>query len=166
MIIGDHAFRSDGSSGQSCLFGVAEDEMLRRMMQAIDLKEEDVYVTNCIKCRPRPDMTPTARHGRACLRLLREEMAALRPTLVCCMGPLPTSLLLGKADPLIRLRGRLFKRRIDGVGMTTIVPTFHPRFLLSHPEMKRAVWLDLQMIRRRLGERHPTPDTRKSAPGR
>ena len=132
------------------LFGPGEDEMLWKMMQAIDLTPEDVYLTNCIKCRPRTDSIPNADHEQTCFPYLLEEITVLQPMLICSMGTRPTRLLLGKTAPLIRLRGRFHRCKRGEMRDIPIIPTFHPRFLLSHPEMKRAVWLDLQMIRQYL----------------
>lgn len=123
--------------------------MLRRMMEAIGLSMEDVYVTNVIKCCPAGE-PPDAACARQCFALLSREIAALAPLLILAMGEMAASQLLATSAPLVRLRGRFHAYRYPDSTPAQVMPTFHPRFLLDNPEMKKMVWLDLQMLQRQL----------------
>ncbi len=123
--------------------------MLRKMMEAIGLTIEDIYVTNVIKCcplDPLPDMTCASR----CFAHLSREIAALKPHLILAMGEMAASRILATSAPLVRLRGRFHPYRYPDSVPAKVMPTFHPRFLLANPEMKKMVWMDLQMIQRQL----------------
>ncbi len=150
MVIGDWSFQEEGNFEDTRLFGIGEDEMFWKMMTAINMTVKDIYLTNCLKCCPDTDITTNIENEQTCFPYLKREISALKPMVICCMGEMATRLLLGKNDPLVRLRGRFHAYRDESGGHGVVMPTFHPRFLLQHPEMKRAVWLDLQMIQQRL----------------
>ncbi len=133
------------------VFGVEEDRMLERMLAAIHLSMEDVFVTNVIKCGLGPGIQPQAEHIDACLSYLQRQIAAASPELICTMGMVATKTLLRLSQPLSRLRGRFYKyKRIDGIEIP-LLPTYHPGYLLQNPEMKQATWSDLQALEKRLG---------------
>lgn len=151
MVVGSWSLQESGFSGE-VLFSSQEDAMLMKMMQAIGLDPQDVYVTNCVKCCPSPGQTPEKAEEQRCFSYLIREIAIIRPRLICAMGETATSLLLNRSDPLVRLRGRFYQYRYANDKEALVMPTFHPRFLLAHPEMKKATWKDLQMIQLRLIE--------------
>ena len=148
MVVGD--FPGSAAGAEETIFGTAEDDMLRKMMAAIDLSMEEVYVCNLVKC-VLPAGQADRECGRRCFSHLQQEIAALRPAFILAMGELPASLLTGSNAPLVRLRGRFYSYGGAGGGAVRIMPTFHPRFLLEHTEMKKMVWHDLQMLQRQLG---------------
>ena len=149
FVIGDS--RLSGGT-ESDIWSAPEDELFWKMMAAIKLTPKSVYVSNLIKCCL-PENLPPARKqktARACFEFLKQEIAAIRPKLICSMGETATILLLNIQQPILRLRGR-FHTYNDGTGFqVAVMPTFHPGFLLKHPEMKRLSWLDLQAIQRKL----------------
>ena len=149
MVVGDFPGSREGAGADGAIFGTAEDEMLRKMMAAINLPMEEVYVCNLVKCIV-PGGQSAGEWGRRCFSHLQQEIAALRPAFILAMGELPASLLTGANIPLVRLRGRFYSYGAGGVSVR-IMPTFHPRFLLEHAEMKQMVWQDLQMLHRQLG---------------
>ncbi len=147
LVVGDWSGQDVFSD--ELLFGRDEDAMLWKMMAAIGLSAEDVYVTNVIKCCPLdapPDTTCVSR----CFAHLSREIAALKPSLVLAMGEIASGQLLATRAPLVRLRGRFHAYRYPDSAPAKVMPTFHPRFLLANPEMKKMVWMDLQMIQRQL----------------
>ena len=148
MVVGDWS-QQNGVFSDEVLFGIEEDVMLWRMMEAIGLSGDEVYVTNGIKCCPvGGEGEPVS--GEHCFAHLGREIAVLKPGLILAMGELATHLLLGVAAPLVRLRGRFHPYRYPDSAPARVMPTFHPRFLLAHQEMKKMVWQDLQMIQRQL----------------
>jgi len=147
MIIGLW-LKSDGETKE--MFGQAEDLMLARMLAAIHLPPEDVYVTNAVKCGLPATIEPQSEHFEACSSFLVRQIRAVAPELICCMGTKSTRVLLKDTQPLARLRGRFHNYQgMDGVTVP-VMPTFHPGYLLKNPEMKNATWQDLQIIERRL----------------
>jgi DNA polymerase len=124
--------------------------LLTRMLKAIGLELSDVYLTTLIKCLPQvqasPGGGPTPAMIKACLPLLIAQIEAVAPTVICVMGQLATQALLHTQTPLIRLRGRFHTWQ-----QIALMPTFDPGFLLKNPEMKKAAWIDLQLIQAKLG---------------
>lgn len=151
MVVGDWS-RQDDAFGSDVLFGRDEDAMLWKMMAAIDLGVDQVYVTNCLKCCPEKGTEPDAETVTKCFSYLEREIAAAGPVLICAMGEMAARALLGTAAPLFRLRGRIGAYRYQASESVAVMPTFHPRFLLKNPEMKKATWQDLQLIKRYLVE--------------
>ena len=147
LVVGDWS-RQEQFSGE-VLFGREEDVMLGRMMAAIGLSEAEVYITNVIKCCP-VDTSPDSSCAAQCFALLSREIAALQPRLILAMGEAAAGQLLAASAPLVRLRGRFHSYRYPDSAPAKVMPTFHPRFLLDNPEMKKMVWLDLQLVQRQL----------------
>lgn len=124
--------------------------LLNRMLAAIQLTREEVYLTTLVKCLPAPaeQYEPeTAQPGpaaiRACLPFLQQQIAAIGPALICTLGPLPAQALLNTNKNLLQLRGRFHRYR-----QIPLMPTLAPEFLLHNQEMKKAAWQDLQMIQK------------------
>ncbi|MCF8056523.1 MAG: uracil-DNA glycosylase [Desulfocapsa sp.] len=137
-------------SSPEAVFGKEEDLMLERMLAAIHLPMEEVFVTNVIKCGVGPDIQPQAEHLDACASYLRRQITAAAPELICTMGMVATKTLLQRSQPLSRLRGRFYTYRgAEGLEIP-LLPTFHPGYLVRNPEMKKATWLDLQALEKYL----------------
>ena len=148
FVVGDCFMGTADQKG--LIWGLEEDELFWKMMAAIGLDQESVYVTNCIKCGRERDWQPDAEPGRRCFPFLERELLAIQPGLICTMGEIATGLLLNSRQPLVRMRGRFHKYRYPHGSRARVMPTFHPRFLIRHPEMKRATWMDLQAVQRQL----------------
>lgn len=147
FVVGDYCRGGDDSA---VVWGAAEDELFWKMMAAIGLDRDSIYVTNCIKCGHDEASPQDTESGRSCFSFLERELIAMEPGLICTMGELATHLLLGSQTPLVRMRGRFHQYRYPHGGSARVMPTFHPAFLLQHPEMKRAAWMDLQALQRQL----------------
>ncbi len=148
FVVGDCFSSIDNQ--KNMIWGAGEDELFWKMMAAIGLDRESVYVTNCIKCGHTWELQPDADLGRRCFPFLERELTAIEPALICTMGEMATSLLLKTGQPLVRMRGSFYQYRYAHGSVGRVMPTFHPRFLLKNPEMKRAAWLDLQAVQRQL----------------
>ncbi|MBB5347138.1 uracil-DNA glycosylase [Desulfoprunum benzoelyticum] len=151
MIVGDWLrCGSDTGLPDSVLFGVEEDRMVARMLEAIHLPLESVYISNVIKCVVPETCQPTADHIRTCVSYLQRQVALLEPECICAMGLVAARALVNGSLPLSQLRGRLHSI-VNGRGrQVPVMATYHPSFLLKNPEMKKAAWIDLQGIGRRL----------------
>ncbi|PID71982.1 MAG: hypothetical protein CSB34_04870 [Desulfobulbus propionicus] len=147
MIVGDFCL-SQEEENTPVVFGQQEDEMVAKMIGALGLCQQDVYVTNCIKCRCAKENTLTFDNSD-CHDFLAREILAVQPLVICAMGDLSAKVLLGKNAPLVRLRGKFHHYVHYEQYPVEVMPTFHPRFLLAHGEMKRATWGDLLQIQKK-----------------
>ena len=147
MIVG-HWLEASDQTGN--VFGGEEDQMLQRMLAAIHLPQENVFITNVIKCAVRPGGQPKAAHIDACSSYLMRQIRAVAPECICAMGMIATKSLLRRPQSLSQLRGQ-FHTFTSGEGVEIpLLPTYHPGYLLQNPEMKQATWQDLQLLQKRL----------------
>lgn len=155
LIVGDYARSGDEAGDVACLFGRAEDELLWKMMQAIGLGPEDVYVTNVVKCSPSGEAAPTIENEQACRGYLHREIVLVRPKIILAMGMSAARAVLGTETPVSRLRGRLHPTSFTGSSGRSIpvMVSFHPRLLLEQPGMKKGAWHDLLIVQRELQAR-------------
>lgn len=131
----------------SAVFTPAEDELFWRMMAAIQLDRESVYLTTTVKCAGL-DMQPESQ--RNCLSWLEQELRAVQPCLICALGEPAAWLLTDKNVPMRRLRGQFRPCCLPIAKQAKVLATYAPAFLLQYPVMKEATWIDLQLLRTRL----------------
>lgn len=120
-------------------------QLLTKIIAAMNLSREAVYIANIVKCRPPNNRNPEPDEIRQCLPFLKRQLAAIRPRIVCALGSVAARTLLDSEKPISQLRGRF--HAFMGI---PVMPTFHPAFLLRNPERKREVWSDVQQIMNRL----------------
>jgi DNA polymerase len=118
-------------------------QLLTKIIEAIDLKREDVYIANVIKCRPPGNRAPEPDEVATCEPFLSRQIAAIGPRVIVALGAHAAHALLKTDAPISRLRGRVHDFR----GGIKLVPTFHPAFLLRSPDRKRDVWEDMKKVR-------------------
>ncbi|MDD3814513.1 MAG: uracil-DNA glycosylase [Desulfocapsaceae bacterium] len=132
------------------IFGLEEDKMLSRMLEAIHLVPADVFVTNILKCGLPVSCQPVATNIHCCLSSLRRQIAVIKPEVICSMGIIATRALLDQPQSLSQLRGRFHAyTALDG-RQIPLMPTYHPSYLLQAAEMKSETWKDLQLIELKL----------------
>ncbi len=152
LIVGDWlAADTEGTLPPGHLFGVSQDQMLSKMLTAINLSADDVFITNVIKCAIPDSCQPQAAHVQSCSSFLRRQIVALLPEVICAMGTVAARAVLQKIQPLSRLRGQFHEYEVEKDKTIPVVATYHPSYLLQNPEMKQATWTDLQMLAKRLG---------------
>ncbi|MDA8160681.1 MAG: uracil-DNA glycosylase [Desulfobacteraceae bacterium] len=122
-------------------------ELLTRMLAAIGLSRQEVYLTTAVKCWPGPEAGPKPDQLAACLPYLRRQLAAVSPQVICALGATTAQALLHSHTPLHALRGRFH----DCQGLP-LRATFAPDLLLKHQELKQGAWQDLKAIQARLGQ--------------
>lgn len=120
-------------------------ELLVKMLGAINLSLDDIYLTNIVKCAPPAERLPTAAETSACLPFLMRQIELLQPKIICTMGQTASQTMLKSSQSLISLRGRFHDFR--GI---PLMATFHPARLLKVQELKKGAWHDLQMIQKKL----------------
>ncbi len=134
----------DEITARKILSGKAEN-LLNKMLSAIKLGENDVYLTTIIKCCPLADKIPGPEEIKACRPFIARQISALTPRVIYTLGQAAAQAMLNTREPLLRLRGRF--HQFESI---PLLPSFHPSFLLKNTEMKKAAWHDLQMIETRL----------------
>jgi uracil-DNA glycosylase len=117
-------------------------QLLTKIIEAIGLSRQDVYIANIIKCRPPGNRNPEPDEVEQCEPFLFRQVAAIKPKVIVALGKFAAQSLLRTTDPITRLRGRSFNYR-----GATLIPTFHPAFLLRNPAAKRDVWEDMKKVR-------------------
>jgi DNA polymerase len=125
-------------------------QLLTKMIEAMGLKREDVYIANVLKCRPPGNRNPEPDEIATCEPFLFRQIASIQPKVVIALGAFAARTLLQTQDPISRLRGRVFDFR-----GAKLIPTFHPSFLLRSPGYKREAWEDLKMALGVLGRELP-----------
>ena len=154
LIVGDWlASDEQGQLPPDQLFGVEQDLMLTRMLAAIQLPLNSVFITNVIKCAVPATCQPQANHVQSCVSFLRRQITVVMPEIICTMGMVAARATLEKSLPLSRLRGRLHEYEVSRDVKIPVVTTYHPTYLLQNPEMKTATWADLQMLAKELQQK-------------
>jgi DNA polymerase len=116
-------------------------QLLTKIIEAIHLSREQVYICNIVKCRPPRNRNPQPDEIKTCFQFLDRQIAAIRPDFICALGTIAAQTLLNTAEPISRLRGRFH----DYKGIK-LLPTYHPAYLLRNPAKKRDVWQDMKML--------------------
>jgi DNA polymerase len=124
-------------------------QLLTKIIQAIDMTRDEVYIANIVKCRPPKNRDPEPDEIRSCLPFLEGQIRSIRPQVICTLGRVAAQTLLATEKSLTRIRDRTYE--YEGA---VLVPTFHPAYLLRNPEKKRECWEDMKLVRRLLHERH------------
>ncbi|HEX5108395.1 MAG TPA: uracil-DNA glycosylase [Vicinamibacterales bacterium] len=117
-------------------------QLLTKIIEAIGLRREDVYIANVIKCRPPGNRNPEPDEVEQCEPFLFRQIDVVKPKVVVALGKFAAQSLLRSVEPITRLRGREYKYR-DAI----LMPTYHPAYLLRNPSAKRDVWEDMKRVR-------------------
>lgn len=121
-------------------------QLLTKIIEAgMKMKREDVYIANCLKCRPPENRNPLPDEVATCNPILMRQIEIIRPRVICALGKFAAQTLLSTETPISRLRGRFH----DWNGIQ-VMPTFHPAYLLRNPGDKKLVWEDVQKIMKAL----------------
>ena len=117
-------------------------QLLTKMIEAINLRRDDVYIANVIKCRPPGNRNPEPDEIAECEPFLFQQIAAINPKVIVALGAFAAKTLLRSEESISRLRGNIYDFR-----GAKLIPTFHPSFLLRSPDRKRDAWEDLKRAR-------------------
>ncbi len=146
MFIGEGPGRDEDLQGEP--FVGRAGRLLDRIIDAMGLRREQVYIANTVKCRPPDNRNPEPDELAACRHFLMRQIAVVRPTVIVLLGRVAAQALLDTRAPLGKLRGRFH----DWHGID-VMCTYHPAYLLRNPADKRKTWEDIQLVMRRLQER-------------
>ncbi len=154
-------FGTGRSDARICFFGEApgadEDasgvpfvgragELLTRIIEACQLRRDDVYILNVLKCRPPGNRTPGPDEVTHCRGYFERQFEIIAPEYICCLGTTAAQALLQTTETIGRLRKRWFR-----YGTAKVICTYHPSYLLRNPNAKRDVWDDMKVLMSDLG---------------
>lgn len=137
---------------QGLPFVGAAGQLLTKMISAMGLRRDDVYICNVVKCRPPGNRNPEPDEISACEPFLRAQLQSIGPEVVVALGKFAAQTLLREATPITRLRGQW--RTYQGM---RLMPTFHPAYLLRNPAEKKPCWEDLKAVMAVLAKAAPPP---------
>ena len=141
MFVGEAPGRDEDLQGEP--FVGRAGQLLTKIIEAIDLRREDVYIANVIKCRPPQNRNPERDEVETCRPFLFAQIDAIQPRVIVALGSFAVRTLLDDDRlPISRARGQVYACR-----GAKLIPTFHPAFLLRSPDRKRDVWEDMKRVR-------------------
>ena len=141
MFVGEAPGRDEDLKGEP--FVGRAGQLLTKIIEAIDLTRDDVYIANVIKCRPPQNRNPESDEVETCEPFLFSQIDAIQPRVIVALGAFAVrTLLRDEKTPISKLRGQQYSYR-----GTTLIPTFHPAYLLRSPDKKRYVWEDMKQVR-------------------
>ncbi len=148
LFVGEAPGADEDASGQA--FVGRAGQLLTKMIEAMGLSRDEVFIANILKCRPPENRKPRPDEVGACFPYLLDQIDLLQPELICALGATAAANLLERDEGIGRLRGRVF----DFQGRQ-LIATYHPSYLLREPARKREAWQDLQLAMRILGLEEP-----------
>ncbi len=122
-------------------------ELLTKMLKAINISREDVYITNVIKCRPPDNRDPESGEIEACMPFLLKQIDILKPKIILTLGNFAAKTILKTEKGISKIRGKIYN-----YNDIPLVPTYHPAALLRNENLKKEAWYDLKLFRNKLRE--------------
>lgn len=147
MFIGEAPGAEEDLQGRP--FVGASGQLLTKMIQAMGLQREEVYIANILKCRPPSNRDPNRWEIGSCFGYLKSQIELIRPRFIITLGRIAGKTLLGlpEREPFSEIRGKW--QEYQGI---PVMPTYHPSFLLRNPDKKREAWEDLKQVMKRMAE--------------
>ena len=141
MFVGEAPGSNEDSTGKP--FVGRSGELLTKMIEKVLLiRREDVYITNIVKCRPIDNAEPTPTEAHTCQPYLLKQIKLIKPKFIVTLGATAYHYLSGDETNISKVRGTIYKQ--DGY---TLIPTYHPSYLLRNPSAKKDVFEDLKMLK-------------------
>jgi DNA polymerase len=141
MFVGEAPGADEDAQGEP--FVGRAGQLLNKILDAVKLKREDVYICNILKCRPPNNRDPEPTEMESCTPYLHKQIELMQPKFIICLGRIAGQWLLQTKDSLTALRGRIH----DFAG-TKLIVTYHPAALLRNPNWKLPAWEDMKMFRK------------------
>ncbi len=124
----------------------AAGQLLTKIIGAMQLSREEVYIMNTVKCRPPENRNPTEDELANCREFADKQFDILQPEFICCLGSVAAKSLLQTKQSIGRMRGKLF-----GYRSSKVLVTYHPAYLLRTPSAKAHVWNDMKFLLKEMG---------------
>ena len=141
VFVGEGPGRDEDEQGRP--FVGAAGKLLDKIIQAMKMQREQVYICNVVKCRPPKNRPPEPDEATACRKYLETQLLTIRPKVICALGKTAAAALLETEAPMGALRGRIFDWK-----EIPLTVTYHPAYLLRNPSAKKDVWEDMQQVLR------------------
>ena len=125
-------------------------QLLTKMITAMGLTRDEVFIGNILKCRPPGNRKPLPDEMEVCFPYLNRQIEQLRPKVIIALGATALQGLVDISGGITKLRGKWLS--YEGIDL---MPTFHPAYLLRNPSAKADVWHDLQSVLHRIGRQVP-----------
>jgi len=146
VLVGEAPGREEDEKGYP--FVGEASKLLDKILLAMHLSREEVYICNVLKCRPPGNRDPQPDEIAACEPFLKQQLALIHPEVIVTLGRFAAQELLKTKEPIGKLRGRWHE--YEGI---PLMPTFHPAYLLRNPAGKRPVWEDMKQVMQRLSKK-------------
>lgn len=143
MFVGEAPGRDEDLQGKP--FVGRAGKLLGKIIEAMGLKREDVYIANILKDRPPENRNPQEDEIKACIPYLKEQIKIIQPKVICALGTFAAQRLLGEETTISKLRGKFYV--YEGI---KLMPTYHPAYLLRNSKEKATVWSDMKLIMKEL----------------
>jgi len=145
MFVGEAPGADEDRSGEA--FVGRAGQLLTKIIEAMELTRDEVYIANVIKCRPPGNRNPSSFEIETCEPFLQKQIELIKPKVICALGAFATQTLLRTNQRISMLRGRFH----DYHGIK-VMPTYHPAYLLRNPHGKRDVWEDMKKVMAELSQ--------------
>jgi len=151
MFVGEGPGRDEDIQGRP--FVGRAGALLDKMVAALGMTRDEVYIANVVKCRPPDNRTPTPMESQTCLRYLKRQIELIRPMVLVGLGATPLRELIGISTGITKIRGSWHVANVADREIP-FMPTFHPAYVLRQytKEVRQAVWEDLQSAQKRMCE--------------
>lgn len=144
MIIGEAPGQDEDEQGEP--FVGEAGQLLNRIVSASQLRREDLYICNILRCRPPGNRNPLPQEAANCREFLEAQIHVVQPEFIICLGAVAAQNLLGVDTPISKMRGQFFS-----YGSSRVLCTYHPSYLLRNPNAKKQVWEDMKFFMKELG---------------
>ncbi len=147
MFVGEAPGEEEDKTGRP--FVGKAGQLLTRIILAMKLRREDVYITNIVKCRPPKNRDPKSDEIVSCINYLMEQIRIIKPKVIVTLGRIPSKVFIKSDLPITKLRGSFY----DFQGIK-VLPTYHPSYLIrneNNKELKKEVWSDMKKVMNLLG---------------
>ncbi len=141
MFIGEGPGASEDRLGRP--FVGKAGKLLNKILSAVNIEREEVYITNIVKCRPPGNRKPTIEEAEACFTILRAEIKIIKPKVIIPLGATPLKFLVDDNAYITQIRGNWIQK-----GYFYFLPTFHPAYLLRNKNKKKESWKDFKKIKK------------------
>jgi DNA polymerase len=132
-------------------------EIFDELLQSVELKREEIYVANILKCRPPKNRNPLKKEIKVCTPYLDKQIACIKPSVVATLGNFASSYILEKfgfhVDKIGKIHGKIFHNE-NLLFDVRIIPLYHPAAAVYNPNMKNVLMRDFQCIPKSLDKKH------------
>ena len=144
MLIGEGPGANEDKEGKP--FVGRAGKLLDKMLQAIKLNRNNVYISNVVNYRPPENRKPTDEEIERYLPYLKKHIEIIKPKIIVLLGSTALNSLIGKNDVISKARGKWMEKNFENF-KTWLIVTFHTAYLMMQPTQKKLAWVDLKMIR-------------------